>query len=98
MMTEKLLTEMSYDEFQTLIDEYIDRSSQQTGEMPASTFFELLFERLAARTQQTIEVIVRIVDRGLVLSVPEQESSPVQVQGNEIVVGNQRIIVRLEST
>lgn len=97
-MTEKLLTEMSYDEFQTLIDEYIDRSSPQTGEMPASTFFELLFERLTARTQQTIEVIVRIVDRGLVLSLPEQESSPVQVQGNEIVVGNQRIVVRLEST
>jgi len=96
-MVEKSLTEMSYDEFQVLIDGYIERSSRETGEMPASTFFELLFERLAARARRTIEVTGRIVDRELVLSLPGPESVPVQVQGNQIFVGDQRIVVRLES-
>lgn len=95
-MTEKSLTEMSYDEFQALIDGYIERSSQQTGEMPASVFFELLFERLAARARQTIEVTGRIVDKKLVLSSPGSESAPVQVRGNQIFVGDQRIVVRLD--
>jgi hypothetical protein len=95
-MVEKSLTEMSYDEFQALIDGYIERSSRETGEMPASTFFELLFERLAARARRTIEVTGRIVDRELVLSLPGPESAPVQVQGNQIFVGDQRIVVRLE--
>ena len=96
-MVEKLLNEMSYDEFQVLIDGFIERSSQQTGEMPASVFFELLFERLAARAHRTIEITGRIVDRELVLSLPGPESTPVQVQGNQIFVGDQRIVVRLES-
>jgi hypothetical protein len=30
-----------------LIDAYIERSSQEYGEMSASVFFELLFERMA---------------------------------------------------
>ena len=88
---------MSYDEFQVLIDGYIERSSRQTGEMPASVFFELLFERLAARARRTIKVTGHIVDRKLVLSLPRPETTPVQVQGNQIFVGDQRIVVRLET-
>ena len=96
-MVEKSLSEMIYDEFQALIDGYIDRSSRQTGEMPASVFFELLFERLAARAHRTIEVTGHIVDKELVLSLPRPETTPVQVQGNQIFVGDQRIVVRLET-
>jgi len=96
-MIEKSLTEMSYDEFQALIDGYIERSSRQTGEMPASVFFELLFERLAARTRRTIEVVGRVVDRELMLSLPRPESALVLVRGNQIFVGDQRIVVRLEA-
>jgi len=77
-MIEKSLNEMSYDEFQALIDGYIERSSRQTGEMPASVFFELLFERLAARVRQTVEVTGRIVGKELVLSLSRPESVPVQ--------------------
>ena len=96
-MVEKSLSEMSYDEFQVLIDGYIERSSRQTGEMPASVFFELLFERLAARARRTIKVTGHIVDRKLVLSLPRPETTLVQVQGNQIFVGDQRIVVRLET-
>ena len=85
-IAEKLLTDMSYDEFQTLIDGYIERTSQQTGEMPASTFFELLFEKLVARTQQTIEITGRIINNQLVLSLPEQKPSSVQVLASPLTV------------
>lgn len=61
-MLEKLLTEMGYDEVETLINNFIERSSQQSGEMPASTFFELLFERVSQRVKRTVEVEGHIVD------------------------------------
>lgn len=41
-MSEEIITEMSYEEFKSLIDSYIDRSSQEDDEMSTSTFFELL--------------------------------------------------------
>lgn len=59
-MAEKTLTEMSEDDFQTMIDEYIERSSRRMGEMPASTFFALLFEKAAQRAAKTVEVEGRI--------------------------------------
>lgn len=47
---------MAYDKFQRLIDDFIDRSSQEFGEMPASSFFELLFDRMAERVSETVDV------------------------------------------
>ena len=44
---------MAYDKFQRLIDDFIDRSSQEFGEMPASSFFELLFDKMAVRVSET---------------------------------------------
>jgi hypothetical protein len=45
----KAISTMEYDSFQRLIDDFIDHSSQEFGEMPASSFFELLFDRMAER-------------------------------------------------
>jgi hypothetical protein len=95
-MSEKLITEMSYGEFESLVDNYIDRSAQVDDEMPASTFFELLFEQAARRVKETIEVEGDIVGDQLILRVPPGVETAVQVRGNEILVGNQRIVVRLK--
>ena len=46
-MSEQTITTIGYDECQSLIDAYIEPSSHEFGEMPASVFFELLFERIA---------------------------------------------------
>jgi hypothetical protein len=48
-VTQKAISTMEYDKFQRLIDDFIDRSSQEFGDMPASSFFELLFDRMAER-------------------------------------------------
>ncbi len=61
-MAEKLLTEMSYNEMNKLMDGYIERSSRQTGEMPANSFFALLFANLAQRLKQTFEIEGRVID------------------------------------
>ncbi len=53
-MSEKLLTEMSYDDLDQLLNNYIDRSSHQSEEMPASTFFTLLFEKMARRVKKNV--------------------------------------------
>ena len=95
-MSKKVLTDMGYDEFQTLIDHYIERSSQQSGEMPASTFFALLFEKAAQRATGTIEVTGRVVDGQLVLTPLAERGTGVQTHGNQILVGDRRIVVTLE--
>lgn len=44
---------MAFDKFQRLIDDFIDRSSHEFGEMPTSSFFELLFVKLAEHVSET---------------------------------------------
>jgi hypothetical protein len=88
--------EMNYESFQALIDGYIERSSQESGEMPASVFFELLFKRAAQQVTETIEVEGHLVGDQLVLHLPVEKETTVQVQGNEILVGDRRIVVRLK--
>lgn len=94
-MPEKLLTEMNFDEMSALIDNFIDRSSQQSGEMPASNFFALLFANLARRFKQTFEIEGRIVNGQLVLAQPSGPPADFYVQNNQIVIGDQRIVVRI---
>jgi len=52
-MSERIITAMEYEAIQSLIDNFIERSSQEYGEMPASVFFELLFERMAKDAAET---------------------------------------------
>lgn len=96
-MSENLLTEMSYDDLGKLLNNYIDRSSQHNEEMPASTFFTLLFEKMARRVKKTFEVEGRIVNGELVLSLPSRTDTDLYVQNNQIVIGEQRIVVTLHT-
>jgi len=92
-MSEQTITTMDFDEFQSVIDGFIERSSQEYGEMPASVFFELLFEHMAEAATETIELEVEIVDDQLVLRPP---MGAIQVTDNEILIGDRRIVVKLK--
>jgi hypothetical protein len=48
-MSEQKIDTLDFDEFQAISDGFIERSSHAYGEMPASTFFALLFEKMAER-------------------------------------------------
>ncbi|MCI0577184.1 MAG: hypothetical protein L0332_09765 [Chloroflexi bacterium] len=84
---------MEHEEFLSLIDGYIERSTQESDEMPASVFFELLFKRLTEKVTETIELEIEIVDNQPVLQPP---ISAVQVASNEILIGDRRIVVKLK--
>ena len=96
-MSDNTPVDMTYEQFEAMIDGYIERSSRESGEMPPSAFFALLFEKMAARAQETVKVHGRIVDGQLVLSAPPAEQRTVQVRGNEILVDRWRIVVSLQS-
>jgi hypothetical protein len=91
-MSEQRIKIADFDEFQEVADKFIERSSRQFGEMPASAFFELLDERMVERVTETIELEVDIVDNQLVLQPP---IGAVQVNDNEVLIGDRRIVVKL---
>lgn len=95
-MTENQIKTIDFDEFQSVADGFIERSSHGFGEMPASSFFELLFERMAERVTETIELEGEVVDNQLVLRLPVELETAVHVKNNEILIGDRRIIVKLK--
>jgi len=67
MNRKQTFDETDFDKFQSVAERFIERSSHEFGEMPASAFFELLFERMAERVTETIELEGEVVDNQLVL-------------------------------
>lgn len=95
-MAEQHIKTMDFDDFQAVADGFIERSSREFGEMPASSFFELLFEKMAERVTETVEVEGEIINNQLVLKLPVDVETVVQVKDNEILVGDRRIVVKLK--
>jgi hypothetical protein len=56
MLYRQRIAGMSEAEFDALIDGSIERSAASSGELPADVFFDLLLERIAARTSAAPEV------------------------------------------
>ncbi len=97
MKPSRIINGLNYEEFQSIANGFIERSSRQFGEMPASSFFELLFEKMAERVTETIELEGEGVDNQLVLHLPIELETAVHVKNNEILVGDRRIIVKLKN-
>lgn len=89
-----MLTQMDDAEFQALIDAAIDCTAHGYGDMPADTFFDLLFERAAAQVEDTFTLSIRI-QNDQVMITPDREVSAVVVSGNQILVGGHRLILEL---
>lgn len=87
---------MDPNDFQEVADSFIERSSHGYGEMPASVFFELNFEKMSERVTEIIEVEGQIIGNQLVLPLQINVETAVQVKNNEILIGDRRIVVRLK--
>jgi hypothetical protein len=94
-MSEKLLTDMDNDEFQTLMDDYIARSARRDDAIPAPTFPEVLFALFERRASNVVRLEGQIINGELVLT-PTGETAPVQVQGNRILLGDVQVVVSLK--
>jgi len=96
-MSQQAFAEMSETEFDTLVESYIDREATGYGEMPADIFFDLLLERSLAKARQPLNLEVTVVDDHVVI-IPDRETSDVIVRGNEILVGERRLVFQLTRT
>ena len=69
---EKLVGEMNETEFNALIERFIERETESTGEVPAEVLFEALPDFLAAMAEsaQAVEMTGEVLGDRLVLSAP----------------------------
>ena len=96
-MDKRPLSDMPKKEFAAIIDTYIERETKDTGELDAPLFYEALREMVAADVaSQGIEVEGKIVNNQLVLNLPEGWEPEQYMRDISILLGNQRITVRLE--
>lgn len=95
-MNERRITELSAEEFDAVIEAYIERESRDTGEIDAALFYEALEDIFAAEpTAETIELEGRIVGSQLHLQPAAREVPGVTVHDNEIVVHDIRFVIHL---
>lgn len=97
-MGEQLISNMPTDEFDAVVDAFIERETQDMGELDAPLFYEAIKEIMAsdasAETTITIEVEGEIVDNQLVLDLPEDLDSVEEMKDIVILVGNRRITIK----
>ena len=97
-MAKKLISSMSTNEFDAVIDAFIERETKHMGELDAPLFYEALTEMIAAEAsadmETTTEVEGEIVDNQLVLDLPEDLESAEQIRDIAILVGDRRITVK----
>ncbi len=93
-MSTQRFSAMTEQQFDQLIDQYIDRAAQDEADVPVEVFFDLLVQRLSQRVDEPVTLFVDVENNDLTLRA-EQEVPDVVVRGNELIVGNHRFILQL---
>jgi len=90
-MTQKLLEEMTADEFELILDRFITR---EPVEVSSSVFFEALaqIDREKQKAAPVIRLWTRVVDNHLVFA-PPQPAGTIVVRDNEIILDDGRHIL-----
>jgi hypothetical protein len=86
---------MSNDEFDALVDRFIETQSSEEAPLPGETFFEMWADIEDAR--EPIDIQGMVVDDRLILLPPVHTDVPLTVRENEIAIGGQVIRVHLVS-
>ncbi|MBI1926057.1 hypothetical protein HYR99_17620 [Candidatus Poribacteria bacterium] len=95
-MENKRIADIETTEFDTLIDAFIEREMEDTGELRAPLFYETLeaiFQNPADAT--TVELQAQVVDSELQLILPPSTPPGVKVHDNEITVNHLRFVIHL---
>jgi hypothetical protein len=85
-MALKTIDAMTNDEFDNVLGQIGRRNADMLG---LSAFMETVWDIRSKRAASTIELTAKLVDDRIELKAPEG----IPVKGNEIIVGNHRIIV-----
>lgn len=95
---DKLISEMSTEEFDAVIDQYIERESQDMDEIPAPIFYQALRDIFTVpEVEETVELQGHVVDSQLQLLPKESVFTlpGVVIRGNEIIVNQIRFVINL---
>lgn len=95
-MSEQTLEDLNGEEFEKLVEAFIERDALGSADLPMDMFFELWAQIEEERARETIELEGEVVGDQLVFSLPEEGVSSVVVQDNQIFLGDRRIVVRLK--
>ena len=96
-MDERPISSIPTEEFDAIIEAYIERETKDSGELDAPIFYEAFREWVKADIKaEDIEVEGDIVDNQLILSVPLEPGKTLQLDDIEIFVRGQRITVKVK--
>jgi len=93
-MSEPRLSDMSETEFDAMIEGHIERIANGDRELEADVFVDLLLERIAARAEAPVTLAIDVLGDQLVIT-PDSPGTDIVVQGNEILIGGRRLVLRL---
>ena len=85
-MSEKLITEMSAEEFAEVIETFITRETQRVGEVDAPLFYEALEDIFAQPDQQTPQSPTLEDSSGVMAELMARAALSAAVAGNETLV------------
>lgn len=96
-MADKLISQMDAAEFDNLIEQFIERESQNNGEISAQLFYEALENIFATEPEEAIvELAGHIVGDELQLNPVQPPIPGVVIHQNEIWVNHIRFVIRLD--
>lgn len=96
-MADKLISQMDTAEFDSIIEQFIERESQNNGEIPAQLFYEALENIFAAEPEEAVvELAGHIVGDELQLNPIQTPIPGIVIHQNEIWVHNIRFVIRLD--
>ncbi len=95
-MSERRLSTMSDQEFDLLIDQHIERGTQQTDDLEAGIFFDALADFISASVEPNIELNGTWHEGDLILCPSGSIPPEVEVHGNRIVTPDFTFTIQLE--
>ncbi|PDV96520.1 MULTISPECIES: hypothetical protein [Candidatus Chloroploca] len=93
-MSESRLSDMSEAEFDAMIEGHLERMARGDRELEADVFVDLLLERIAAKAEAPVTLAIDVHGDQLVIT-PDSPGTDIVVQGNEILIGGRRLVLRL---
>ena len=95
-MSDRTLLDLSDEEFNALIEEYIERGSKQTDDLNADIFFDALADFVEASPETPLKLNGTWDEGELILSPSSSFPPEVKIHNNHIITPNFTFVIQLE--
>jgi hypothetical protein len=95
-MNNKKIDELETTEFNAIVDAFIERESQDCGELPASVFYDAL-ENIFRKPEEavTVELEAQVIGSELQFALPDVALPGITIHNNQIMINNVRFVINL---